>query len=415
MFRRIFVAGLIVCCLVNFCLIAASRAAESVNSLLPFPTANSLFDCWSPDDGNTFYFVGDSGTILKYDGANFEFMDSPTNAPLFCIHGTSETDIWAAGGDDYSTNNLEKAVYLHYDGSSWTSVPAPVYGGTDTYPPDAIHAIAPDDVWAADNRHSTYLFHWDGNSWSVDINGLDLGPGFDAVHAFAADDVYAVGWYGQIIHYNGNEWSIQKQEHGSPFNFSSNFLDDVWGPDADNVFACGNYGQVYKLNATKDAWIEISNPITYTVPASMPNTQLTSMAGTSGADMYFTSYSGAVYHYNGSIFTEIPPSEYWKQNVIRKKADGSYLIAGDYGRVETYGAAGWTQVSRNTSIYNAFEHFSCGGDFWFAPNVAGEGDGVFAWAMGSMTKHLLPFNGQAYVTGLKAFAKKRCLGGLAAF
>ncbi|WP_028314733.1 hypothetical protein [Desulfatibacillum aliphaticivorans] len=414
MLKRVPITGLLVCCLVHLCLITPSFAQEKVNSILPFPTANSLFDSWTPD-GSTFYFVGDSGTIIKYDGTNFEFMDSPTNVPLFCIHGTSETDIWAAGGDDYSTNNLEKAVFLHYDGSTWSSVPAPVFLGSDTYPPDDIHAIAPDNVWAADER-SAYLYHWDGNSWSVDyVSGLYLGVGLDSVHAFAADDVYAVGWYGQIIHYDGSAWTIQKQEGEPPFNFSTNFLDDVWGPDADTVFACGNYGQVYKLNKAAGNWIEISNPITYTVPVSMQNTQLTSISGTSGSDMYFTSYSGSVYHWNGSGFTEIPPSEYWKQNVIRQKSDGSYLIAGDNGRLETYSPVnGWREESRIPTVKKDFTRVSWGEDLWFAPGWINSGEGVFAWNKGSMTEHPLPIgeNKQAHVTGLRAFAKDNVWVGL---
>ncbi|MBI9077754.1 MAG: hypothetical protein JEZ02_20300 [Desulfatibacillum sp.] len=404
---------LLLCVVFSLCSLAPVWASEIVQSILPFPTANDIYDSWTPD-GVTFYFVGDSGTIIKYDGTAYTFMDSPTNSPLFCIHGTSETDIWAAGGDDYNTNNLEKAVYLHYDGSSWTSVPAPVYLGSDTYPPEDIFAVAADDVWAVDG-HSSYLFHYDGSSWSFVNTGLDLGyGGFDAIHAFSANDIYAAGSYGQIIHYDGVDWTRQSQIQNPSFPSTSCLLDNVWGPDADAVFACGNYGQVHKLNKATEKWIEISNPITYTVPVSMSGTQLTSIAGTSETDMYFSSYSGSVYHWNGTGFTEIPPTGYWKQNAIRQKSDGSYLIAGDNGRIETYGVSGWRKESRVPSVKKDFTLVSWGEDLWFAPGWINSGEGAFAWNKGSMTEHPLPIgdNKQAHVTGLRAFAKNDVWVGL---
>ena len=91
-------ASIFIFCFILFMNLAGSSLAdEAIKYILPYPTANELYDAWSPD-GVTYYFAGDAGTILKYDGASFTIMETPTHYPLFCIHGTSETDIWAAGG-----------------------------------------------------------------------------------------------------------------------------------------------------------------------------------------------------------------------------------------------------------------------------------------------------------------------------
>ncbi len=392
-----------------------SLADEKIHYILPYPTANELYDAWSPD-GVIYYFAGDAGTILKYDGASFTIMETPTDYPLFCIHGTSKNDIWAAGGNDYSENQMDRAVYLHYDGQSWTEVPPPVYMDTATYPPEGIFAVAPDNVWAVD-AFSPSLFHYDGTSWAVvllNIPGFTLAGGFDAIHAFAADDIYAVGSYGQIIHYDGTGWSLQLQKDDPTSYTSFNLFTDVWGPDPDHVFACANWGQVYGLNQQTGGWEQLADGLS----GVTGGLTLTSISGrvdpvTTDPDICFSSYTGAMYHYNGTVFTEIPPSDSWKQNVIRRNGAGSYIVAGGMGRMETFNGQ-WSPISRIPINKNSFEHITWADDnLWFAPAAVDERAGVFAWNRGQMTEYKLPLGGQQGVmTGLKALAENDVWAGV---
>ncbi|MFP4477606.1 MAG: WD40/YVTN/BNR-like repeat-containing protein, partial [Desulfatibacillaceae bacterium] len=384
------------------------HAAPDVESVSHVPTVNDIFDSWTPD-GVTFYFVGDAGTILRYDGQTFTHMETPTQFPLFCIHGTSETDIWAAGGNDYAEDPADRAVILHYDGTSWIEVPPLVYFDT-TYPLDDIHAVSANNVWAVD-EHSAALFHYDGTQWELSYVPAQLSGGFAAIHAFAADDIYAAGSWGQIVHWDGSAWSLQLQLDSPDSTISTNLFFDVWGPDADNVFVSGNYGQVWKLNKQTGGWEQIGTNLGS--GGSGSGVVLTSIAGASPATMVFSSSSGDLFTYNGATFTQVPPTDSWEQHVVRLNADGNWLVAGWSGRIEEYDGANWDRISRIPDNRNELEYTSWGGgDLWFALRVADADKGAWMWDGGRMTERPFPISAQGWVTGFRAFAKDDVWAGL---
>jgi hypothetical protein len=57
--------------------------------------------------------VGETGTILHYDGINWSAMQSGTSAGLLGVWGSSATDVYAVG---------ETGTMLHYDGVNWSAV-----------------------------------------------------------------------------------------------------------------------------------------------------------------------------------------------------------------------------------------------------------------------------------------------------
>ncbi len=99
---------------------------------------------------NSVWVVGNGGAIRRLNRARvvptdtatlrFEAMASPTSETLRSIHGTSDTDIWAAG---------DNATVLHYDGTAWRSVQVP-YNESDPKPAfSACWASSTDDAWFA--------------------------------------------------------------------------------------------------------------------------------------------------------------------------------------------------------------------------------------------------------------------------
>jgi len=60
-----------------------------------------------------FSFVGESGTILHYDGSSWTSMESGTTDTLRDVCGSAADDVFAVG--DYGT-------IVHYDGQKWTTM-----------------------------------------------------------------------------------------------------------------------------------------------------------------------------------------------------------------------------------------------------------------------------------------------------
>jgi len=134
----------------------------------PLPQGNSIRGVWGTahkETGADLFAVGDTGTILHYEGSQWTIMDSGTYNHLHGIWGAASNNIFAAGG---------KGTILRYDGTAWTRMNS----GTDQR-----------------------LFSVWGSS---------------------ATDVFVVGTNGTILHYDGMGWSTMKSPEGVNLNA-------VWG------------------------------------------------------------------------------------------------------------------------------------------------------------------------------------------
>src|SRR5438876_160343 len=84
----------------------------------------SASDVWAVGDGANY---GAPCTILHYDGATWSNAPSPTTFPpvnLSAVWGTSASDVWAVGNTAVTAPVPRyNGVILHYDGTSWSSVP----------------------------------------------------------------------------------------------------------------------------------------------------------------------------------------------------------------------------------------------------------------------------------------------------
>ena len=169
----------------------------------------------------------------------------------------------------------------HWNGSTWTIVPAPTIGldphnpaalakvaaglasGADENPASAdftsVHAISPDDVWAVGIRSftnpdqetytgdQTFTEHWDGTKWSVvaapDVTVPETSSSAeDDLQAVTGSDgdVWAVGRAQPIgtlvLHWNGTAWSILP----SPQTGENGVLETVADLAPNNVWAAGD-------------------------------------------------------------------------------------------------------------------------------------------------------------------------------
>jgi hypothetical protein len=143
----------------------------------------------------------------------------PDYSTLSSVSASGPADAWAAGA--YQTGNPDRPVApeaLHWDGSSWISVPLPkLPGELDTDNGPAIADISPADAWLVGDYLSSgadvsFIAHWDGTAWSLASHPASA-IAFTAAAASGPDDVWAAGvgagpsYPAVIEHYNGSAWT----------------------------------------------------------------------------------------------------------------------------------------------------------------------------------------------------------------
>jgi len=91
------------------------------------------------------------------------------------------------------------------DGASWSSTKLAV--GSDVPHLNAVWVNGPDDVWTAGTHLADgdgLLFHWDGSSWT---QVPATTRGINGLWGSARDDVWAVGNQATMLHFAGQTWS----------------------------------------------------------------------------------------------------------------------------------------------------------------------------------------------------------------
>ena len=228
----------------------------------------ALNGIWGSSDTDIFA-VGDSGTILHYNGLDWDEEILPTTLNINGVWGTSASNVYAVG---------ESGLLLHYNGTRWTDADATFSGtlqgvwcgndsscitsgqditllaGTTADAPwqlvysrehfgslRGIWGVSESDIYAVGDFGT--LLHYNGMQWTV----VDLGTseGLYDVWGSGSGDVYVVGRSGSIFHYDGDSWASMPSE-------TVNTLAGVWGNSADEVYAVGEDGTI--LLKTGTAW-----------------------------------------------------------------------------------------------------------------------------------------------------------------
>jgi hypothetical protein len=159
----------------------------------PEDTVWGLRSVWgsSPDD---VWAVGAQGTIIHWDGSEWEKIQSPTSMYLIDIYGTSSSNIYAVGAT--LTNEYE---LLHFDGNSWKLISNQI----------PISAMMFRSIWI-DKSGSGFIvgnrgLHYNGSTWSLIPDNRFVR--LQRVRGSGMNNVFAGGQYGNLLHYNGIEWT----------------------------------------------------------------------------------------------------------------------------------------------------------------------------------------------------------------
>ncbi len=192
----------------------------------------------------TEHWDGQSWSVIP--SANVNRPDSLQQNGLSAVAASASNDVWAVGGYSDKSGSLESLIE-HWDGSSWSIVPAPPVGVEDYL--YAVSARAANDAWVVGGYNGTtalLALHWDGSSWqsvNVPYSGTTTNGLFD-VTALAANDVWAVGDYAGrdgnnhtlVEHWDGSTW----QQVASPNDQYWDTLYSVAAVSATDIWAVGS-------------------------------------------------------------------------------------------------------------------------------------------------------------------------------
>jgi hypothetical protein len=178
-------------------------------SWLPMTTGHSGDLWWVYGfEGGSVFMGGGNGLILRYAGGAFERMETPGNATVYGIWGTSEDDLWAVGG-----NVSAGAFAWRFDGTAWREA--------EGFPPVLVQSASLFKVWGA-----------------------------------AADDVWLVGTGGVILHYDGERITQVRSA-------TTRDLFTVHGAGG-HVVAVGGFGTGVIVENTGEGWQDVT-------PAGIPH------------------------------------------------------------------------------------------------------------------------------------------------
>jgi hypothetical protein len=187
--------------------VVPSANASPDENLLRAVSAVAANDVWAvgfhdADPGPGFFA---RALIEHWDGASWTVVPAPevgvSGDYLWGVAGVSAKDAWAVG---FSSNFGEaQALILHWDGSNWDVVPSPTFtGGSALF---AVAAVAADNVWAVGGRvvgapgptGGTLTLNWDGSNWneipSPNPSNQAEDNNLRALAIISATDIVAVG------------------------------------------------------------------------------------------------------------------------------------------------------------------------------------------------------------------------------
>jgi hypothetical protein len=155
----------------------------------------------------------------------FEFGDFSSD--LFDVAIINENDIWAVGQIfvvDTSSTGYTMYNAVHWDGNKWELKQILYKNGF--WPIRAVYAFNSNDIW-----FSGYMRYYNGRFIELSIPDILIGWGIDKIWGTSSNDIYAVGNYGNIVHWDGKRWT--KIESGTRLP-----IRDIYGALNNNT---GNY------------------------------------------------------------------------------------------------------------------------------------------------------------------------------
>ena len=229
------------------------------NDALQAVASTSASDIWAV--GQDFENINGGMIFLlleHFNGTTWTAVASPASTGFDfanAVTAISPTNAWAVG-----SNANQTTLAAHWNGKRWTIVPtpSPMDGASPTNTLTGVSAAGAKDVWASgyeanvddQNFRKPYLLHWNGSTWTLvpAPNAGTEGSLLSGIVALAPTDIWAVGQTQQddgAIHsltdqFNGHTWStIPSPDPGQNGPTVDNSLASVASPGGQLVWAVG--------------------------------------------------------------------------------------------------------------------------------------------------------------------------------
>jgi len=255
---------------------------------------------------NDVYAVGHNdrglGTIWHWDGdtwkslVNYEGPIDPyylRGGSYYQVYGTSKEDVWVVGSNVRGTypDFIRQELILHYNGYEWIKKEFDGDGAISVW------GISADDVWFG--TIDSELIHFDGDNWTV----LKLGfkAQINSIAGLSTDEVYATasGWGNQapddssfnyFLKYDGFDWKVLDDYLYTGDKSTIKFGGSLWSDLKTQKIYSSGYHIYLWIN---EEWITISNIARGYINGSSEN------------NMFTINWWGSVYHYNGKTWKKL--------------------------------------------------------------------------------------------------------------
>jgi hypothetical protein len=237
---------------INWSVVPTPNTGVNFNSL--YGAAASQGQAWAVGmDLDSNY--NDRALIESWSGTQWSIDTVPQPGSqrdmLFGASATSPKDVWAVGTQQNANGGFETLVY-HWNGMSWSVVPAADPGTNDNLLYGVV-AVSPNDAWAVGQQlnntgpDQALVEHWNGQSWSA-VATPKVHAGTTMLNAVAAQgqSVYAVGQSDSpagggvplVEVYDGTSWKVANLPPSAGSIWTS-----LWGVAAttDSIWAVGTY------------------------------------------------------------------------------------------------------------------------------------------------------------------------------
>jgi hypothetical protein len=296
----------------------------------PTPQGNNLRSVWAVS-ADSVYAVGVMGSIIHYNGAEWEVMASQTTMDLNGVWGTSDTNMYAVG---------ENGAILHWDGISWTLTSI---GSSITDELHGIWGLDENNIYAGGN--SGNVIHYNGEKWRALDTGILSDIEVVGFWGTDASNIYAYTNDTGIWRFDGSQWSKVYQPVYGGIRFTS-----MWGPSADNLYATSQDvmqqgGIPILFHYDGNSWA----PVDSQPEEMLDSNHLNGVWGTSANDIYIVGDGSCIFRFDGTEWSLVIGNAVPELTSIHGTAGDSIFTVGEFGVI--YGQEGTTGGDGSPILY----------------------------------------------------------------